>query len=141
MAYRDPIKLKEYKKKYNKIYKQTHKEYAKEYNKKNNVNYKNARKLKDDDYLEDCRNHIRSGYIVRKLKIKRDDFQIHHCFGKKNYNSFIYLPKDLHKELHLTFGQKNEDCLATIPKVKQWINKHKDEIIIIIDGEIKKTLE
>lgn len=128
------------KKEYNRIYKQSHKEYAKEYNKNYNVKYKAERRLLDKDYYDDYINHNRSGWIIRKLNIKRDDFQIHHCFGIKNFNSFIYLPKDLHKELHLTFGQKNEDCLATIAKVKQWINKHKDEIIIIIDGEIKKTL-
>lgn len=129
------------KKEYNRIYKQSHKEYAKEYNKNYNVKYKAERRLLDKDYYDDYINHNRSGWIIRKLNIKRDDFQIHHCFGIKNFNSFIYLPKDLHKELHLTFGQKNEDCLATIAKVKQWINKHKDEIIIIIDGEIKKTLK
>lgn len=129
------------KKEYNRIYKQTHKEYAKEYNKNYNVKYKAERRLLDKDYYDDYINHNRSGWIIRKLNIKRDDFQIHHCFGIKNYNSFIYLSKNLHKELHLTFGQKNEDCLATISKVKQWINKHKDEIIIIIEGEIKKTLE
>ena len=129
------------KKEYNRIYKQSHKEYAKEYNKNYNVKYKAERRLLDKDYYDDYINHNRSGWIIRKLNIKRDDFQIHHCFGIKNFNSFIYLPKDLHKELHLTFGQKNEDCLATISKVKQWINKHKDEIIIIIDGEIKKTLK
>ena len=112
------------------------------------INHKNERKeyvnnvLKNDSkYLYESRIRKKSGKLIRIKNLKKENYEIHHAFGFDTHRSFIYLPKDLHKELHLTFGQKNEDCLVSISKVKQWINKHKDEIIIIIDGEIKKTLK
>lgn len=101
-AYRRKWNLahKEKKRAYNKTYRATHKEkrmaynnvYSKQYT-KTDINSSGVRK-----------NSIRSNsnyYLFTILKhSKLKGYEIHHCFGYDDYKCFIYIPKELHLQIH-----------------------------------------
>ena len=79
-------------KEYQKAYSEAHKEERKEYQ-KNDTNSSGATK-------DSVRR--RSSYylfnIIKHSKLK--NFEIHHCFGYENHKCFVYIPKELHLQIH-----------------------------------------
>lgn len=119
-SYRDSHKKE--KKEYNKDYYQAHKEkhkarcnawyqahkeeymayhigYTKTYNKTDSNSFgvtKNSIRNRSNYYLFN---------ILKHTKLK--GYEIHHCFGYDDYKSFVYIPKELHLQIH-QFLRDNE---------------------------------
>ena len=45
-----------------------------------------------------CRSRCYLFNTIKHSNLK--GFEIHHCFGYENYNQFIYIPKELHLQIH-----------------------------------------
>jgi len=49
-----------------------------------------------------------SGYLFNTLKhTKLAGYEIHHCFGYEDYKCFIYIPKELHLQIHQYLRDNN----------------------------------
>ena len=122
-------KIRSYKKVYRETHKEkinawceSHKEELRAYRKAYNASHKNeykanykvnrlkinARKLAyfktDTNSLGIPKGNIRgysSQYLFKTLKHpKLKGYEIHHCFGYEDYKCFIYIPKELHLQIH-----------------------------------------
>lgn len=120
MAYKDPIRRKEYLK----AYRQAHKEYLKakmkayyksnkEYEKSKMKAWKEAHREQLNAYSREytksdineqgeLKHNIRkkSRRILKQMKLHIDGYEIHHCFGYKDPSKFIYCSKALHNKIH-----------------------------------------
>ena len=104
---------------YHKAYNQAHKEEKKAYqnayhkawykeHKEEQKAYHNAymkEYIKEDtNSLEQPKQSIRvksSYYLFNVLKhTKLEGYEIHHCFGYEDHRNFIYIPKELHLQIH-----------------------------------------
>ena len=83
-----------------KAWKQAHKGEIKAYHRSYNRSYQNS----DTNSLGHTKNSIRckSGkYLFNTLiHTKVEGYEIHHCFGYDDYKKFIYIPKELHLQIH-----------------------------------------
>lgn len=105
-----------YHKDYNKAYYEAHKEELKAYRESHKDEIKLKRKqnncipcydkfkeyLQIDDNKKKHYTRIKSSqYLFKTLKhTKIKEYEIHHCFGYDNFKHFIYIPKELHIEIH-----------------------------------------
>ena len=75
-----------------KAWEQEHKEYFNSYHKS------------DTNSLGHTKQSVRSMssyYLFTMLKhTKVEGYEIHHCFGYEDYKKFIYIPKELHLQIH-----------------------------------------
>ena len=64
----------------------------------------NVYQKSDTNSLGQTKNSIRkksSSYLFNVLKhTKIKGYEIHHCFGYEDYKKFIYIPKELHLQIH-----------------------------------------
>ena len=83
---------KEEQKAQSKAWRQEHKKYHKEYQKS------------DINSLGQTKNSARSNsrrYLFNTLiHTKVEGYEIHHCFGYDDFKHFIYIPKELHLQIH-----------------------------------------
>ena len=90
---------KEYKKAWRQAHREEHNAYKKSYNKS------------DTNSLGQTKNSIRTKsirYLFNTLRhTKVEGYEIHHCFGYNDYRKFIYIPKELHLQIH-QFLRDNE---------------------------------
>ena len=107
MAYKDKEKERDYHKAWYQKRKEERKAYQKAYNKahREDINsYKKAYKRTDTNSFGQTKNSIRSKsirYLFNVLKhTKLEGYEIHHCFGYEDYKKFIYIPKELHLQIH-----------------------------------------
>ena len=84
--------VKAYQKAYQKAWMQAHKDYMKSY------------KKSDTNSLGKTKSSVRgmsNCYLFKTLKhTKVEGYEIHHCFGYEDYKKFIYIPKELHLQIH-----------------------------------------
>lgn len=89
-AHMDEIKAQQ------KAYREAHREEAKAYHK--------AYKRADTNSNGVTKDYIRKRsryYLFNVMKhTKLDGYEIHHCFGYEDYRNFIYIPKELHLQIH-----------------------------------------
>lgn len=121
------------KKEYNKAYYQAHKEemkaLAKSYHHahKDKINahkkvyyqehkcehnaYSRAYNKSDTNLSGKTKDSVRSlsrYYLFNKTKhSKLKGYEVHHCFGYENYKQFIYIPKELHLQIHQYLRDNN----------------------------------
>ena len=123
MPYKDPNRNKAYNKAWYESHKQQRKEYHKAYyqankdkvkaNKKDwreaNKELYNAYQKADVNANGETKNSIRSksNRYLRKSGIKRQGYEIHHCFGYEDPNKFIYISKSLHLKIHQLLRANN----------------------------------
>ena len=84
-----------------KAYYQEHKEEYNEYSKayhKANLNS-----------LGQTKNNIRrkSRYVLERMNLHIDGYEVHHCFGYEDPNKFIYISKSLHLKIHKLLRENN----------------------------------
>lgn len=55
------------------------------------------------------KNYIRtqSNRLLFKIHSKIQGYEIHHCFGYEDPNKFIYIPKNLHNQIHRLLRDNN----------------------------------
>ena len=91
------------KKSYYESHREEQKEYMKAYNQAHREDIK-AYKKSDTNSLGQTKKSIRaksSYYLFKVLKHTRiEGYEIHHCFGYEYYKNFIYIPKELHLQIH-----------------------------------------
>ena len=110
---------------------------AKSYKWQRNSNTKNAPYVKRED-IGKCIHSLRwdsNCWLRLVLPFRPDGYEIHHAFGWVK-DRFIFLPKKLHTGkggLHSKFGDENEDCLWSNPKVRKFL-KDSGQPFYIIDG-------
>ena len=92
---------------YNKSWYQEHREERNAYQKAYNQSHReerNAYMKSDTNSQGNTKNSIRkksSSYLFNVLKhTKLEGYEIHHCFGYDDYKKFIYIPKELHLQIH-----------------------------------------
>ena len=94
---------KAYKKDYNKAHREELKAYKKAHREEMNA-YQKAYHKSDTNSLGQTKQSIRaksSRYLFNVLKhTKLKNYEIHHCFGYYDYRKFIYIPKELHLQIH-----------------------------------------
>lgn len=114
-AHRDEIKA--YKRAYRdshkeelQAYRDSHKEYWKEYHKAHSGEDKVYQK-ENTNLLGEPKKNIRSRsrrYLYNKLKHnKLKGYEIHHCFGYEDSKCFVYIPKELHIQIHQYLRDNN----------------------------------
>lgn len=116
---------KEYMKVYNKAYREAHRDEKKAYNKAYREAHKNENKAymkayqksyqkSDTNSLGHTKNSIRCKsrrYLFNTLRhTKVEGYEIHHCFGYDDYRHFIYIPKELHLQIHQFLRDNNIDA-------------------------------
>ena len=83
--------------------KEEHKAKAKDYYQAHR-DEKKAYKKADTNSLGQIKDNIRRmsrRYLFNVLKhTKIKGYEIHHCFGYEDYKKFIYIPKELHLQIH-----------------------------------------
>lgn len=82
----------EERKAYHKAYYQAHKENSNAYRKSHTNSLgktKNSVRCMSSYFLFNVLNHT-----------KIDGYEIHHCFGYEDYKKFIYIPRELHLQIH-----------------------------------------
>ena len=103
MAYKDIEKHKEYCKAYYQAHKEEHKDRVKSWQQSHREEYK-AYKRTNTNYLGKSKDCIRTKsryYLFNVLKHTNiEGYEIHHCFGYEDYKKFIYIPKELHLQIH-----------------------------------------
>lgn len=50
---------------------------------------------------------VQSGKILDRIHSKLQGYEIHHCFGYDDPNRFIYIPKNLHTQIHRLLRDNN----------------------------------
>lgn len=92
-AHKEEIKAKK------KVYEQANKERRREY------------KRIDLNLLGETKNNIRikSNRILKKMNLKINNYEIHHCFGYEDPSKFIYISKSLHLKIHQYLRDNNID--------------------------------
>lgn len=106
-----------------KAYRQTHKEQRKaslkawkKLNKDKYNAYKNAYATKyyksELNSLGETKASVRnkSRYILKKMHLHLDGYEIHHCFGYNDPSKFIYCSKELHLKIHKYLRDNNIDA-------------------------------
>ena len=82
-------------------------------NKEKCYEYKNNEINKFDITLncirQKSRLYLKSNHSILK------DYEIHHCFGYEDYRKFIYIPKELHYQIHSLLKENNIN-----PKENHW---------------------
>lgn len=98
---------KEEAKAYSKAYYQVHREEKKAYKKAYNQAHREENKAyqkSDINSQGKTKNSVRcmsSKYLFKTLRhTKVEGYEIHHCFGYEDYKKFIYIPRELHLEIH-----------------------------------------
>ena len=57
---------------------------------------------------KDCIRFRSRNYLFTKLNhTKLENYQIHHCFGYDDYKCFIYIPRELHLQIHKYLRDNN----------------------------------
>lgn len=74
---------------------------TKEQRDKNRADYYESNK-------EACNNRIYSYLFMKRNKLLKKGFEIHHV-DLSDPSTFFYLPKEVHRTLHRLYGHKNED--------------------------------
>lgn len=98
-------------KEYFKAYYQAHKEERKARDKDYSKDYYQAHKGEWNKYRKSETNSfgktynsvrcMSSYYLFTMLKHKKlKGYEIHHCFGYEDYKKFIYIPRELHLQIH-----------------------------------------
>ena len=88
---------------YHKAYRQAHREELKAYSQTHREERRAYRKS-DTNSFGQTKQSIRakSSYhlfnVLKHTKLK--GYEIHHCFGYNDYRNFIYIPKELHLQIH-----------------------------------------
>ena len=127
-------KMKEYRKKWYQEHKDEHKIRCKEWNEEHKEKIKTYQKayqktyrksyngndsgttykyLKeylqiDDNKKKHCTRQKSNQYLFKTLKhTKIKEYEIHHCFGYDDFKHFIYIPKELHQEIHQFLRDNN----------------------------------
>lgn len=104
-----------------KAYYEAHKAEKKAYNKAYNESHRNEHKAYQKAYSKSDTNsngvakssiRVRSSrYLFNVLKhTKMEGYEIHHCFGYDDYRNFIYIPKELHLQIHQYLRDNNIDA-------------------------------
>ena len=84
--------------------------------------------------------HLKASNLIKKFGLKSPKREIHHFAGNQNWNTFIYLRKEMHKKLHFLYGKKNEDV-----GIDQ-LMRHAEEILlegyaIVVYGKLVECTE
>ena len=94
---------KEEQKAYIKAWRQEHKEEQKAYYQSHKEEYKEYQKS-DTNSLGQTKKSVRTNsrrYLFNTLiHTKVEGYEIHHCFGYDDFKHFIYIPKELHLQIH-----------------------------------------
>ena len=63
----------------------------------------------DLNSLGQTKNNIRrkSRYVLERMKLHIDGYEVHHCFGYEDPNKFIYISKSLHLKIHEFLRENN----------------------------------
>ena len=99
---------------YNRAYYQAHKEEIKTkkkvYEQKNKERRSEYKRI-DLNSLGETKNNIRikSYRILKKMNLKINNYEIHHCFGYADPSKFIYISKSLHLKIHQFLRDNNID--------------------------------
>ena len=97
-------RCKEWNKEHKEEIKTYQKYYHKSYNRKDSGNtYGRLKEYLqiDDNKKKHCTRQKSNQYLFKTLKHhKVSDYEIHHCFGYDDFKHFIYIPKELHQEIH-----------------------------------------
>lgn len=115
---------------------QEHKEDIKEYR---NAYQKSYRKS-DTNSLGQTKESIRRMsrcYLFNTLRhTKVEGYEIHHCFGYEDHRKFIYIPKELHLQIHQYLRDNGIDAdsnhYAQIEHIIINYYKHNDKHILIL---------
>ena len=97
---------------YNRAYYQAHKEEIKTkkkvYEQKNKERRSEYKRI-DLNSLGETKNNIRikSYRILKKMNLKINNYEIHHCFGYEDPSKFIYISKSLHLKIHQFLRDNN----------------------------------
>ena len=88
-----------------KTYRQAHKEEAKAYmkaHKEERKEYMKAYYKADVNSLCQTKGSIRyaSRALLKRMHLKIQGYEIHHCFGYEDPSKFIYISKSLHLKIH-----------------------------------------
>ena len=132
MPYKDKEKQKEYNKAWRqahieerkagaKAYYQAHREEHNAYNKAYNKAHREERNAylkaynkSDTNSFGKTKNNVRkksSQYLFKTLRhTKVEGYEIHHCFGYEDYKKFIYIPRELHLEIHQFLRENKIDA-------------------------------
>lgn len=97
-----------------KAYRQAHKEQLKaniKAWKTSNKDKVKAYNKSDVNSLGQMKQSIRmkSIYILKKMHVHLDGYEIHHCFGYEDPSKFIYISKELHLKIHQYLRDNNID--------------------------------
>lgn len=101
--------LKEYKKNYYQKHKKEHALSMKAWVSANKEHYKSYQKGYMKTYLKSDLNSLgqskhsirqKSYYILKKMNLHINGYEIHHCFGYEDASKFIYCSKSLHQKIH-----------------------------------------
>ena len=117
---------KEYKKAYQKAHKEEYKAYMKAWHEAHKEEYKAYMKAYNQAHKEDRKAYIKSDlnalgqtkesirkksrYILKRMNLHIDGYQIHHCFGYEDPSKFIYCSKSLHLKIHQYLRDNNIDA-------------------------------
>lgn len=96
---------KEYMKAWYQAHKEEHNKKMKDYyeaHKEECYAYKNEYIKSDLNLLGHTKQSIRekSRYILKRMNLHIDNYEIHHCFGYEDPSKFIYISKALHSKIH-----------------------------------------
>lgn len=112
--------MKKDRKEYFKKYYRAHLEERKIRDKAYKQAYYQAHKKESNEYRKahtnsqgKTKNSVRcmsSYYLFNMLKHKKlEGYEIHHCFGYEDYKKFIYIPRELHLQIHQFLRDNNID--------------------------------
>ena len=94
-------------KSYHKMYRQLHKEKKRRYMQTYAKNHKEelTQRVRSDKNLRgqtkaSIRTISRNILFKRRKHTQLENYEIHHCFGYNDPTKFIYIPKQLHLEIH-----------------------------------------
>lgn len=121
---------------YKKAWRQAHKEDIKAYQR----SYIRSYQKSDTNSLGQTKQNVRvksSYYLFNVLKhFKIDGYEIHHCFGYEDYKKFIYIPRELHLEIHKFLRDNGIDAdsnhYAQIEHIIINYYKHNDKHFLVL---------
>lgn len=114
----DIIMQKKDRREYWKEYYRAHREERKYYDKKRKKAYYQAHKDESNAYRKAHTNSFGKTYnsvrcmsryyLFTMLKHKKlKGYEIHHCFGYEDYKKFIYIPREIHLQIHQFLRDNN----------------------------------